>query len=201
MSNEKLIKIAFFASLAGHVGFLGMPAIDLDSSSPEEVREVSVRMEIERPSRLPRIEKIGEEKKIKETMEKQEVEREPEKAVTKQVLVEKEEALRNETKVLPSSEEAMLRYQDLVKQKIEEATRIYPSWAKKRGIEGTIQLSFVVLRNGTAKDIKIIRSSNSRVLDEEAAATIARASPFLPLPQEMKTTSLEMDVSIVFTLE
>lgn len=196
MSNKKSIKIAFFLSLAGHLGFLWMPAFDLDSSSPEEMREVSVRIEIKRPSLLPRIERIGEEKKIRETMEK----REPEKAVTEQVPVKKQESPGNQVRVLRSSEEAMLRYQDLVKQRIEEARR-YPPRAKRRGIQGTVQLSFVVLRNGRAQGIKIIRPSRSEVLNEEAVATIARASPFPPLPQEKEAPSLEMEVSIVFTLE
>jgi len=102
--------------------------------------------------------------------------------------------------VINPQKEAMLRYQDMVKQKIESCRR-YPPWAKKQGIEGTVHLKFTILSTGAARDIKIIKSSSFNILNEEAISTIKRAQPFPPIPEEIKVSSLPMEVSIVFTLQ
>ncbi|RKY40565.1 MAG: hypothetical protein DRP76_01655 [Candidatus Omnitrophota bacterium] len=48
--------------------------------------------------------------------------------------------------------------------------------------------------------MEIINSSGFDVLDKEASSTIKRAQPFPPISEEMKVSSLPMEVSIVFTL-
>jgi periplasmic protein TonB len=50
----------------------------------------------------------------------------------------------------------------------------YPEKARRMGIEGQVLLSFTVLESGTTSDVRIVRSSGSRVLDEDAKETVAR---------------------------
>jgi protein TonB len=50
----------------------------------------------------------------------------------------------------------------------------YPEKARRTGTEGQVLLSFVVLENGVTSDVKIVRSSGSRILDEDARETVAR---------------------------
>lgn len=88
----------------------------------------------------------------------------------------------------------------MVKQRIEEVRR-YPPWAKRQGIEGTVYISFVVLSNGASRDIKIICSSDSKILDKEAVATIERASPFPPIPEELNRSFVSMEVAIIFKMK
>lgn len=176
MLKDKVIRTTFLVSFIGHCLFLGMPGFNLNSFLTKNPEEITVRIQIERPPLLPKIDVMGQEKKLG-----------PEEIVIEGPLEEE-------------SIEAMLRYQDMVKQRIEEARR-YPIFAKRQGIEGTVHLSFIVLSNGISRDIKIIHSSASKILDEEAVATIKRVNLFPPFPKEIKTSFIQIEVSIVFTLQ
>lgn len=204
MLTDKVTKTAFMISFLGHCLFLGIPKINTDFPKLNKPEDISVRIEIEKPALLPKIDLMGEEKKLKEVIEEPKLpEPEPEPEVeSEEVVIEGpiKEPVKEDIEVIDPAQEAMLRYQDMVKQRIEEVRR-YPSWAKKHGIEGLVHVSFTVLSNGIGQDIKIIRSSGSRILDEEATANIKRANPFPPVPQEINNSSVQVEVSIVFALE
>ncbi|MDD5747134.1 MAG: energy transducer TonB, partial [Candidatus Omnitrophica bacterium] len=61
------------------------------------------------------------------------------------------------------AEAAMLRYQDTVKQRIEQFRR-YPESARQQHREGTIEVVFTVNRDGAAGEIALLRSSASKLL-------------------------------------
>jgi len=188
----------------------------------ESPKDIAVRIEIERPLLLPKIEKMGEEKKLKEIVKEKQLQIEPEpkphlknekvtkkqelkkqagKTVLKKKIAEKTEQnpLQESVKVINPQEEAMFRYQDMVKQKIESYRR-YPNWAKKQGFEGTVYLTFVIMPDGQARNVKIVHSSGFNILDQETVSTIKRASPFPPVPQDVNAHFVQMEVSVVFTL-
>lgn len=198
-----MVKAAFLISFTGHCLLLGTSGFNLRLPYQEKKPdEITINLEIERQALLPKIYTMDEERKFKEVKEK------PKQQESEQPLRTKEAAVQDITKehheekirVINPEEEAMLRYQDMVKQRIEE-TRKYPLWAKKQKIEGIAYLSFVVLSDGASQGIKIIHSSGSKILDEEALATIKRASPFPPIPKQINTPFAQMEVSIVFTLK
>lgn len=58
----------------------------------------------------------------------------------------------------------------------------YPDKARRLGIEGRVLLSFVVLENGTISGIRVIDSSDYRLLDESAkeAVAVTRVTRKLP---------------------
>lgn len=196
MRDAKTIITAFIISLTGHLLVLGMPWINMDFSTPNrlehtEDEDIVVNIEFERPPLLPKIDTMGEEKKLKEKIVKK-----PLKEQIEESLIPEQRRI----EVGDPTEEAMLRYQDMVKQRIESA-RKYPLWAKRQGIEGSAFINFTVLSNGMSRDIKIIRSSGYKILDEEAVKNVKRANPFPPIPEKIKTSSIKMDVSIVYTLK
>jgi len=227
-SDEKIIKITFFFSLLAHCIVLGVPGFNFNKSYPEKPKQIPVQIEIEKPPLLPKIDVMGEEKKlspqvnppsaeeeiVKEKLPEPEPESQPEEEKIAEELepqpkeqIEKEivkqpqpEPPQEFVEVINPQEKTMLRYEDMIKQKI-ESHRKYPNWAKKQGFEGTAHLKFTVLSTGFAKDIKIIKSSGFNILDKEAVSTIKRAQPFPPIPEEMKVSSLTMEVSVVFTLQ
>ena len=177
-----------------------MPGMDMVSHQHEQPEDIVVRIEIEKPPLLPEIDVMGEEKKLKEiAKEEKPPEPEPEQEIN-EVVAEKPEPPKEIVEVINPQDEATLRYQDMVKQRIEEVRR-YPPWAKRQGIEGTAYISFTVLSNGSSQNVKIVRSSGSKILDEEAVATVKRANPFPPIPKEISISFVRMEVSIVFTLE
>lgn len=59
-----------------------------------------------------------------------------------------------------------------------ERSLIYPFFAKKRGIEGTVITEFSINGRGYAENIKIILSSGSDMLDSAAMNIVTRAAPF-----------------------
>lgn len=190
------IGIAFLISLAGHCLFFGILGININFPSRDKPRDTIVRIELERPPLLPEIDKMGEEKKLKQAAEKA-AEPMPEEVVMENPL---RDAVQEKIELIDPAKEAMLRYQDMVKQRIESARR-YPLWAKRQGIEGTVYMNFKVLSNGLGRDIRIIGSSGSPVLDEEAIKTIKRANPFPPIPSKINQDLVSMDVAIVFVLD
>lgn len=207
MFNDKIIAITFLVSLMGHCLFLGIPLLKMVSFQPKNAKDITLKIEIDKPSLLPKIDKLGDEKKLRKV--EKEIVPHPEESEPKQEEVILEESFnkpiqekveQEKIEIINPDEEEMLRYQDMIKQRIEQV-RKYPSWAKEQEIEGIVHAKFVVLSNGLGRDIEIISSSGSKILDEEAIATIKRAHSFPPIPQELQQDSILMEVNIVFTLE
>lgn len=184
-----------------------------DKVIPEEI---TLNLEIEAAALIPKIDVLGDEQKFKPqespqlnkpTVEPKEKSAEIIKDASRDELFLKQEIketsysepFKPRLKVDQPAQEEMLRYQDMVKQRIEER-RIYPAWARKQGLEGTVLVSFIILANGEVKEIILIRSSSSSVLDQEAVNTIKKASPFMPPPKGIGADFIQMDVSLVFKL-
>lgn len=205
MRNDRVVRTAFLISLAGHCLFLGAPGFNprlpCQEKKPEEM---TINVEIERPALLPKIDIMGEEKKFKEVEERPEqlkAELKPQ-SLPEEIIIQQDPQDRIEEKiaVINPAKDAMLRYQDMVKQKIESCRR-YPAWAKDQKLEGVSCLVFTLLSNGVVQDIKLIRSSGFDILDKEAISTLKRASPFCPIPAKLNCPSFTMEVSLVFKLE
>ncbi|MBD3380301.1 MAG: TonB family protein [Candidatus Omnitrophica bacterium] len=199
MQNSGIFKTAVIISFAGHCLVFGLPGLEFPLDRTHEPEEVEVMLEFERPPLLPEEYTVGSEKKIKEVEdppEKVKEDPEPEQAIVEQI---EEEPLEEKVEAMDSERETILRYQDTIKQKIEEARR-YPARARRRGIEGVACLEFIVTPDGTSRDIRIIDPSGSKILDEEAFNTINRAGPFPPIPDNIRSAFIPMKVSIVFSL-
>lgn len=61
----------------------------------------------------------------------------------------------------------------------------YPAAARDRGIGGTVQVVFLLRRDGTILDAWIERTSGQRILDAEAIETVRRAVPMPVIPTEL----------------
>ena len=99
-----------------------------------------------------------------------------------------------------AAKQAMLRYQDMIKQRI-ETFRKYPLRAMRNQTQGIVSLKFFVFSGGSIGSVLIVRSSGSKLLDEEALNTIKRASPFLPIPLDVQQNKITIHVSIIFSLK
>ena len=67
-----------------------------------------------------------------------------------------------------------------------ERAKSYPLLARKRGMEGTVLVSFTIDKKGSAQDVKIMKSSGYEILDEEVRKMLRKASPFPDLKGEIK---------------
>lgn len=203
MLNNRVTKIAFLVSLSAHLLFLCVLGRSFNSlwSKVDQLKDTVVRVEIERSPILPRIEKIGREKRLKEnklkpTEPKVRPELQPEEIVLESSELEDSQ---EKIEVIDYAQEAMFRYQDIVRQKIEEK-RNYPRWARKQEIEGEVHLRFIILSDGKVDKIETARSSGYKILDRAAVRTIIEANPFLPLPDEINAPYVQIEVTLVYSL-
>lgn len=70
----------------------------------------------------------------------------------------------------------------------------YPHEARSRGIYGDLRLLVSLRKDGTIKEVSILESSGSTVLDDAAIRIIRLASPFAPFPEEMREKTDELEI-------
>jgi TonB family protein len=64
-----------------------------------------------------------------------------------------------------------------------ELAKQFPDDARARGAQGTATIYFEINDDGSAKDIRLLKSSGDTELDAESLAVVLRASPFPKPPQ------------------
>ena len=84
-----------------------------------------------------------------------------------------------------------------IKRKIELVWQ-YPYEAAAAGIQGELSLDFVIARSGAVDSITLVRSSGSKILDDEAIRSIRKAAPFDPIPADYKIASLQIRGRFVY---
>ena len=84
-----------------------------------------------------------------------------------------------------------------VKQLIESQWE-YPEIALRYGLQGRLALQFMIGGNGQLEQLRLIRSSGSQVLDEEAVRAIKAAAPFPPIPPWIKPNPLLISASMEY---
>jgi TonB family protein len=72
----------------------------------------------------------------------------------------------------------------------------YP--AQARGVQGVVNLAFTIDRQGKVVSSKIVKSSGSTALDDEALDMIKRAAPLPPPPADIVDSDLSFVVPIRF---
>ncbi len=81
-----------------------------------------------------------------------------------------------------------------------ESMKRYPRFAKERGLEGKVRLEFVICGDGRIKDLKVVGTSGSRILDQDAIATLRRAGPFPPVPGRSAAETVAVRLAITYQL-
>jgi len=76
----------------------------------------------------------------------------------------------------------------------------YSQRALARRETGTAQLAFSINREGRLLQNRIVRSSGSEALDEEAMATVRRAQPFPPPPRDLDGATFDFTVPVKFNI-
>jgi len=82
-----------------------------------------------------------------------------------------------------------------------ERNKRYPSEARNRHQQGTVQLAFSLDRDGHVVASRIVASSGSSALDKEALELAKRASPFPPPPRELPGEQISLTVPIKFNIK
>ncbi len=169
---------------------------------PEKVAEIVTKEEPILIEEVQEIKNIVEEvtplpEKMVELTKKTETESVPvyTKSVTKKVVNENRDESRDMSEPESDSEKATQNYVDQYIRKhfdyINKLVRLnvsYPDRARKRLMEGSVIISFVVRIDGSIKDIIITQSSGYSLLDRNAIKAIKKAVPFPSPPVEATIT-------------
>ncbi|GAB1405059.1 energy transducer TonB [Lentimicrobium sp.] len=91
----------------------------------------------------------------------------------------------------PGGDEARIRFlQENIK---------YPQMARESGIQGTVYVTFVVERNGSVTDVRVMRGIGGGC-DEEAVRVIKAMPKWIPGKQRGKPVRVQFNMPIKFTL-
>lgn len=81
---------------------------------------------------------------------------------------------------------------------VSKVTRIgnlnYPTEARNAGIYGTLRMLVSLEKGGTIKEVAILQSSGSTVLDDAAIRIVRMAAPFAPFPDDMRQEVDELEI-------
>lgn len=81
---------------------------------------------------------------------------------------------------------------------ISKVTRVgninYPTEARRAGIYGTLRMLVSLKKDGTIKEVAVLQSSGSTVLDDAAIRIVRMAAPFAPFPDSMGEKVDELEI-------
>ena len=83
-------------------------------------------------------------------------------------------------------------------QQLIEANWEYPELALRYGLQGRLSLEFTIGGNGQLERLRVIRSSGSQLLDDEAIRAIRAAAPFPPIPPWIKPNPLSVSAAMEY---
>ena len=93
--------------------------------------------------------------------------------------------------MLNTNDPIYVSYFTKIKQLI-EANWEYPELALRYGLQGKLSLEFTIGPHGQLERARVIRSSGSQLLDDEALRAIKAAAPFPPIPPWVKPNPLSI---------
>lgn len=78
-------------------------------------------------------------------------------------------------------------YEEKFREKIERiGTLNFPDEAKRKHLSGNVRVMVIIAANGNVKEIKVNEYSGHKILDDAAVRIVRMASPFEPLPDELR---------------
>jgi len=98
---------------------------------------------------------------------------------------------------LNSRDPLYVTYFTKIKQLIESHWE-YPELALRYGLQGKLSLEFTIGANGQLERLRLVRSSGSQLLDDEAVRAIQAAAPFPPIPSWIKPNPLSISAAMEY---
>lgn len=98
---------------------------------------------------------------------------------------------------LNTKDPTYVNYFTKIKQSIEIQWE-YPEMALRYGLQGRLSLEFTIGANGQLEYLRVVRSSGSELLDQEAVRAIRAAAPFPPIPTWIKPIPLSISAAMEY---
>ncbi|HIE56227.1 MAG TPA: energy transducer TonB [Chromatiaceae bacterium] len=71
----------------------------------------------------------------------------------------------------------------------------YPDAAKRKKLYGDLLLHVAVKADGSVSEIRVVRSSGHKILDDAAMRIVRLAAPFAPFPEEIRKEVDILDIT------
>lgn len=68
----------------------------------------------------------------------------------------------------------------------------YPTEAKRNKLSGNVHLVFTIQRNGQLLEVRVLKSSGAKILDDSAVFAVQKAAPFAPFPKDWTLEKLHI---------
>ena len=170
----------------------------IEKPLPETKSKNIVKQEKKKEKKIKEVKKV-EKKVLKEVEKTQEVKVEQKAEPQVQELASKE-VLKQKDTIDPSQIEA-LENENLSKLRyLIEKNKIYPQSAKRLNQMGKVHVCFVISKDGQIKDVKVVKDSNYKRLNEAALEILAKINRFEPIPEKLNKNSWEITVPIVYQI-
>lgn len=99
-----------------------------------------------------------------------------------------------------SPESSLPSYRQIVLAQLTRA-RHYPAREQENRNEGSVLLRLSIQKNGSLREVQILRPSVHPGLNAGALLSARRAAPFPPFPPDMPGSELSLDVRLVYALD
>jgi protein TonB len=87
-------------------------------------------------------------------------------------------------------------YLEAWRQKVERVGNLnYPDEAKRQKLYGDLILHVAVRPDGSVENIRVVRSSGQKVLDDAAIRIVRLAAPFAPFPPDIRAEADVLDIT------
>ena len=149
------------------------------------------------PPPAPEIKIVEDDVEIEEEVEIMDVEADQETIIEEVEIVEEESnepdffTIVEDMPSFPGGDAALLKY---IAQNVE-----YPPIAKENGITGVVYVSYIVDKDGSIKDVKVVRGADP-FLDKEAARVVKSLKGYKPGKQRGKPVPVQFTIPIRFVL-
>jgi len=90
-------------------------------------------------------------------------------------------------------------YLDMLRQKVESVWQ-YPRKAAQDGIYGDLVIRFIILKDGSLGEVKVLRTSGHRMLDTAAVEALRDGVPYWPLPEGWDRQSLPITGRFIYNI-
>jgi len=100
---------------------------------------------------------------------------------------------------LDTDEFKFISYNRWLKYKVESVLK-YPELAAVSGLQGTLYIQFDIMKDGSLKNLELIRSSGYKILDDEALRSIRDTAPFQALPDGWNMDHYTIRAAVLFYL-
>ncbi len=178
--------------------------------APDPELAMPIPKPVEEPKEEKEEEKPVEQKVVKEEEKKKEEEPETEKAKAQEAMVQQSAPSTPSPTAAPQT--AARRQGTTDRKSSEEMSwakalmnhlgrhRRYPSAARQAGQQGNVLVQFTLDRRGQVLTSRVVKSSSSRLLDQEALAMLTRAAPLPEPPSDLGGEAVELVIPIQFTI-